>query len=187
MRSTRTRVAAAGAAATVALGTGCAPSAPDDPATTVQGTSPNGSPWATREPMASPSVPFTTRNGTTTFTLPAGWTVRDASGPALDDGEAIWRSSLVLVDEAGVDRIAYDDPLADRVIAAAWWTSVAGGDGTTSLSVRTALVDDPGDPAAVIAMSGGFATALGILDRLPGCDAVLATYDGHDVPEGTMP
>lgn len=232
MRGTRTWSAAVGAAATLALASGCAPGTlDDDPASTDAGASASlsASPSPTQEPVEpTEPVTFTTQNGTTSFTLPAGWTVRDTSSLSLDhDGEDVWSNSLVLVDASGADRITYLDPTADgvgaavdafdvvqalplqhRIVAAAWWVSYGAASGTTTYSVQAALVEDPSNPSAVIAMSGGLATVAGVLEGIPECAAidseaaavaclesdavtetlqVLARYEPHDVPDGAMP
>ncbi|SDH39054.1 hypothetical protein [Agrococcus jejuensis] len=197
MRSTRTWIAAVGAAATLTLATSCSTGdVDDDPAPVDQGTNPSASPSPTDEPVATTEpegVDFTTQNGTSSLTLPADWVVQDTSGPAIDyEGRDIWSNALLIVDADGVERIRYYDgmadatgtgtaevrivdaiPTPDRLTAVAWWVSAGTSDGSTPFwMANVALVDDPGMPLSIVTMSGRSANVDGVLTGIPECAVV---------------
>ncbi|SDH38959.1 hypothetical protein [Agrococcus jejuensis] len=179
-----------GAIALATLLASCTPAVDVDDETV--GASATPTPSASPEPTPEPTR-FTTRNGTASFEVPAGWTVEDTSAlqPRSNHGGPIWQNSVALVDEDGVRRAAYLDgygddvraaselgdvrsiPAADGLHAAVWWTSPVDGSG--SVWMETGVVADPAAPFSTVVPEGfdRLHTFVATLTNVPECASVV--------------
>lgn len=192
-------------------------SAPPRPSASADGADPTATaapPRATTEPTAAPSaspaadlVPrddelalagafFTTQNGTATFTLPVNWSAVDTSTVGTNyANEEQWVNQVVLVDEAGRERLHYRDgylsdvgwgeipwgvveeraiarsPGTGELAARSWWMELPGGELQVMAAVTGA--SDGGPPNTYIRQAEGrFGVFSANLGTIEGCDAV---------------